>query len=491
MRREQILKICLNFFLTDEIELKRKDDNSFTFGANDFSDGEFEPTSFAIRFKNKEISEGFKKAIEDALAGNSSCIGEKQDGEADEKSQLVTKLKLPEKFFDYLNAAECAGCVGCNPDEYVYNANRQSEDNISIPLESTSLKPRSKPRRQSVDKHVSFKLADEKEASENEKVKQLFGTGNVMEKASAFGGGIKKSDGSTNIFAAFNADNPPQPTSIFGSNTGSIFGASKDFSTPGNSIFSSSLNTTPTVTTADSSTPFGGKPAEPFGGGLFGNKPNFSFNSAESSIFSGSNNKENGETAAKPFGAFSSTPVFGSSVFGSTLSNNANAEVAPVAAASVANIFGTATKSSFSFAEAAKELDKKAKEAPAIVPDFLEKSNDGGGFAALAASATPEKAWAASTAATGGFFGLTVKDDFFSKALNKQNNSEAADSSQNDESAHEENYDPHYDPIISLPDEVNVSTGEEEEEKLFGERAKLFRYDAKTKEWKERGEKCF
>ena len=68
MRREQIFKICLNFFLDNEVELKRKDDNSWTFAANDFSEGEFEPTSFAIRFKNQEIAQGFKKAIEDALA---------------------------------------------------------------------------------------------------------------------------------------------------------------------------------------------------------------------------------------------------------------------------------------------------------------------------------------------------------------------------------------------------------------------------------------
>jgi E3 SUMO-protein ligase RanBP2 len=84
------------------------------------------------------------------------------------------------------------------------------------------------------------------------------------------------------------------------------------------------------------------------------------------------------------------------------------------------------------------------------------------------------------------FFGLTVKTDLFSKNMSKQNNPDG-DTSQNDENTHEENFDPHYDPIIALPDEINVSTGEEEEEKLYGERAKLFRYDAKTKEWKERG----
>jgi E3 SUMO-protein ligase RanBP2 len=51
----------------------------------------------------------------------------------------------------------------------------------------------------------------------------------------------------------------------------------------------------------------------------------------------------------------------------------------------------------------------------------------------------------------------------------------------------DEEYDPHYDPIVPLPDTIVVSTGEEDEEALFNERAKLFRYDSNNKEWKERG----
>nr|CAD7198226.1 unnamed protein product [Timema douglasi] len=49
------------------------------------------------------------------------------------------------------------------------------------------------------------------------------------------------------------------------------------------------------------------------------------------------------------------------------------------------------------------------------------------------------------------------------------------------------NHDPHFEPIIALPDAIEVCTGEEQEEKMFCQRAKLYRYDANTKEWKERG----
>ena len=52
-----------------------------------------------------------------------------------------------------------------------------------------------------------------------------------------------------------------------------------------------------------------------------------------------------------------------------------------------------------------------------------------------------------------------------------------------------EEYEPEVDfkPVVPLPDLVDVKTGEEEEEVLYKHRAKLFRYSAETKEFKERG----
>ena len=54
---------------------------------------------------------------------------------------------------------------------------------------------------------------------------------------------------------------------------------------------------------------------------------------------------------------------------------------------------------------------------------------------------------------------------------------------------HVEEYEPNVDfkPVIQLPDLVEVKTGEEEEERLFCERAKLFRFDNEANQWKERG----
>lgn len=60
--------------------------------------------------------------------------------------------------------------------------------------------------------------------------------------------------------------------------------------------------------------------------------------------------------------------------------------------------------------------------------------------------------------------------------------------SDNDSTHVEEDEDgPHFEPIVPLPDKVDVKTGEEEEEEMFCTRAKLYRFDTETKEWKERG----
>merc|ERR1712156_131258 len=55
------------------------------------------------------------------------------------------------------------------------------------------------------------------------------------------------------------------------------------------------------------------------------------------------------------------------------------------------------------------------------------------------------------------------------------------------EQVEENEHDPHFEPIIPLPELVDVKTGEEEEEEVFKHRAKVYRYDTETKQWKERG----
>ncbi|KAN0063383.1 Ran GTPase binding protein Sbp1 [Thecaphora frezii] len=47
--------------------------------------------------------------------------------------------------------------------------------------------------------------------------------------------------------------------------------------------------------------------------------------------------------------------------------------------------------------------------------------------------------------------------------------------------------DPQFEPVIKLEQQVETKTHEEDEDTLHRERAKLFRFEKETKEWKERG----
>lgn len=133
MRREQIFKICLNHVLDHDIEYKQKDDKSWHFVVNDFSEGELELEQLCLRFKTPEIAQEFKKAIDDALSGVSS----KQNGggnhhEPDtsrqtlqsklsaEEEKKIADLKLPANFFAYKDQATCSGCRGCASEEFVF-----------------------------------------------------------------------------------------------------------------------------------------------------------------------------------------------------------------------------------------------------------------------------------------------------------------------------------------------------------------------------------
>lgn len=82
-------------------------------------------------------------------------------------------------------------------------------------------------------------------------------------------------------------------------------------------------------------------------------------------------------------------------------------------------------------------------------------------------------------------FGSTSKNFNQKIDVSAVSNNGSDDETTNDNA--EEEYDPHYEPIVPLPEAIMVSTGEEDESVLFNERAKLYRYDGDNKEWKERG----
>jgi len=57
----------------------------------------------------------------------------------------------------------------------------------------------------------------------------------------------------------------------------------------------------------------------------------------------------------------------------------------------------------------------------------------------------------------------------------------------NSENVIAEEHDPHYEPVVKLTEQVETKTLEEDEDVIFKMRAKLFRFESATTEWKERG----
>lgn len=242
-----------------------------------------------------------------------------------------------------------------------------------------------------------------------------------------------------------------------------------------------------------------------FGGGLttelkFGG-------TSEGSIFGGGSTTPVGSFAALT--TQDKTPkmnLFGNSVLsGNSFGNTTGNLFGSVAGKTTAPIIGSEAKEKqISFADLGKTDESPTKDnkenivtEPAAAGtkssndsgvkffDFSAKAGDT--FASLATKSSGGNALGSTRSESGGFFGLTHQDDFknFKSPTSALKQNTGADDS-NDYDA-DPNYDPHYEPIIALPNEIVVSTGEENETKLFGERATLYRYDSSTKEWKERG----
>ena len=133
MRREQILKLCLNHFVLPNLELKPKDEKTWMWNAADYSEGEIEPTLFACRFKTSDIANDFKDVIDKSRMELPSIektaetkieafteVSPTRDIEVlyemkvtPEEKQAALKFQLPENFYAYKQKPDCPGCRGC------------------------------------------------------------------------------------------------------------------------------------------------------------------------------------------------------------------------------------------------------------------------------------------------------------------------------------------------------------------------------------------
>jgi len=187
MRRDTILKVCLNQYITADLKLDLKDDKkSITWSAIDYSEETPNPQIFLLRLKNLENAELFLNAFRSAQSrlcvnkttDNSCTSVEKQNTlncnenlkdtktqestnsvpkcdskscdddieivymkapESEEILRKVKELQLPLNFYDYETMEPCKGCRGCRDDDYYFKTDSkpQVKDN-SNPDDSNS-----------------------------------------------------------------------------------------------------------------------------------------------------------------------------------------------------------------------------------------------------------------------------------------------------------------------------------------------------------------
>ncbi|KAK1127033.1 hypothetical protein K0M31_004646 [Melipona bicolor] len=570
MRREQILKLCLNHFVLPNLELKPKDEKTWMWNAADYSEGEIEPTLFACRFKTSDIANNFKDVIdksrmklppiEKTIETKVEAITEvssAQDIEilyemkvTPEEKQAALKFQLPENFYAYKQKPDCPGCRGCKEDsDASLLPDENSEKAISISKTSTEdQKPQT-----TISGTQLFSKSNNSSNTSNEIttvqtpisttstiVSSLFKSGLYGTTTSQFtihspSTTITSSIPFGNIATTISSDKKtgfsfvmPQTTS----STNEIQKSAADkqnILTPENLKICSPTNCqgqiesttsfsfmTPSITSTTSifemakldntgKNIFGGMLKKDSSGLLKPSSINVSTNNSES-VFSTNLNTQPKTTTSTTM-AFDAIPIFGTSALKSSESTATGSTSFDASAKSTNSVFPN-TSASFSsnlFSGSHTNTSSFTISNPVttnafetITPTTSETQKEGEiffpstdvSFSTLAAKSSqstfktdPNFSFAGAGSAVFGSKSKSVQRKKEVTVEKKDENEEE----ENDQTENDQEHDPHFEPIVPLPDIIEVHTGEEEEEKVFCEKAKLYRYDKDVCEWKERG----
>jgi rubrerythrin len=108
MRREQVLKVCANHYITADMKLLAKGDTSWCWIAQDFADDSTKVEQFCAKFKNIEIAQKFQEAFMEGCSGDS---GAKQATTAKGTTSLAELLKSPGCAASNASAAVSSGAL--------------------------------------------------------------------------------------------------------------------------------------------------------------------------------------------------------------------------------------------------------------------------------------------------------------------------------------------------------------------------------------------
>uniref|UniRef100_A0A915LTZ4 RanBD1 domain-containing protein n=1 Tax=Meloidogyne javanica TaxID=6303 RepID=A0A915LTZ4_MELJA len=127
---------------------------------------------------------------------------------------------------------------------------------------------------------------------------------------------------------------------------------------------------------------------------------------------------------------------------------------------------------------------KAAQSKPGQAGGGFLSGNNGG----ISSDGSKQSLFGASPFSVSNTTGSSAKDfKFFTLHTKTETRGDGDESEKEDETAEDYTPDVHYEPVVPLPPEVEVVSGEEGEEVTFVARCKLYRYDRQLKENKERG----
>lgn len=114
MRREQVLKVCCNHFLDENMKFEpmTRNEKAITWCAQDYSEGDLKAELLALKFGKVESMQAFKRVIEEnqQKMKNGRLIGTKVESESNAGGSKVEEKPLSELFKPSAGSWECGSC---------------------------------------------------------------------------------------------------------------------------------------------------------------------------------------------------------------------------------------------------------------------------------------------------------------------------------------------------------------------------------------------
>lgn len=436
MRRDQVHKICANHLITSDMEITmmKNSDRALLWVANDFAEEVVRVEKFCMKFKTTEEASKFKDVFNDAkLKYGQSPPKSKHDKE----SKKCEKTTLESKEVKPVSSAKV------NVGGFTFTSPPKLKDPINETTEVQEDKKKDSQVGSSPFAAFSFNTPTKSKSI----LKQPILTTPLF-------AGLDSTQNKHTLFDESN--DSTQSDSSFDSNSSSK--VANDISTKPDV-----KESTPTSFKVSSfpSNPKDDKPTNDISSkqddqSMAQTKPTFNFSFKPQSV---TNRTDTPKSILKE------------SVMDTQLSAHFNPKVTFLASAQspspVKHVF---------FQDSVSSSESPSHQTPTLAALLTSPTTEVIDFAALSKKCDGKPLEISSSNASPGFQG--AGSTVFGNRV--RNDSEG-------ENAEEFVPSAEFKPVVPLPELVEVKTGEESEEVLFNERAKLMRFESGSKEWKERG----